>query len=166
MRTLLAVLLALGTASQVLGKVARIPFEELVRQSDLIVVAKVSSVTRPLIGKKYAKANVTEVWKGASQEAVRFLASPTWTCDSSTAQKGETFVLFLIEDKKTHAYQISGEGRGRMPIRTAGSKPYASFWSEIIFPKYIPTTDEPGFTQAVELVELRKLVNSSMQTGK
>ncbi len=166
MRALLAILLALVTASQVVGKVARIPVEELVRQSDLIVVAKVESVTRPLVGKKYATAKVTEAWKGSSLKAVRFLASPTWTCDSSTAQKGETVVLFLTEGKKPHAFQIAGSGRGRMPISTAGSKFHASFWPEIIFPKGIPTIDEPGFTQAVDLAELRKLVNASLPAGK
>src|SRR5688572_17287547 len=95
--TLFAILFACAVATQAFAKVASISFEQLVQNSDIIVVAKVESVSHPLIGKRYAKAKVMEVWKGTQTERVEFLASPTWTCDISEAKKGETVLLFLTK---------------------------------------------------------------------
>ena len=100
------------TASQALAKVASMPFADLVANCDLIVVAKVESVSSPLIGKHYAKARVTEVWKGAKTNTVEFLASRTWTCDISEAKKGETVLLFLTKGGKSRSYAIAHSGRG------------------------------------------------------
>src|SRR6185436_10184347 len=97
MRAPILVLFAMFAATAVSAKVAKISFDELIQQSELIVIAKVESVSKPLIGKRYAKAKVTEVWKGNGAEQVKFLASPTWTCDISNAEKGETVLLFLIK---------------------------------------------------------------------
>jgi hypothetical protein len=166
MRALFAIMLALVTASQAVGKVTRISFEELVRQSDLIVVAKVESVIRPLIGKKYALATITEVWKGASQDTVRFLASPMGTCDISTAQEGETVVLFLNKAHKSRSYWIAHDGRGRMPISNVGGKTCVRFRSEIGFPNGVSVVDRQDFTQLVELKTLRELVQGSLRAGK
>jgi len=46
--TLLSILFACAIATQTFGKVAATSFEELIQISDIIVVAKVESVTRPL----------------------------------------------------------------------------------------------------------------------
>ena len=94
--TLLAILFTCLAATETFAKVAAISFDELVQRSDIIGVAKVETVTRPLIGKRYAEAKMTEVWKGTQTERVEFLASPTWTCDISDAKKGEAVLLFLI----------------------------------------------------------------------
>src|SRR5262245_55917595 len=108
MRTLLLTVLVMVLAgSPVSAMVAGIQLEELVKCSDLIVVATVESVSDPLIGKRYAKAKVAEVWKGARTETVRFLAAPSWTCDVTDAKKGETVVLFLIKSNGSRSYQIA-----------------------------------------------------------
>jgi len=75
--SLLIAFVTLFTATQSFAKVASIHFSNLVANCDLIVVAKVESVSSPLIGKKYAKEIVTEVWKGTNTATVEFLASPT-----------------------------------------------------------------------------------------
>src|SRR5688572_22763320 len=105
MRTLIFVVcLAMIGVSPLRAKVASIEFSNLVATSELIVIAKVESVSSPLIGKKYAKASVTEVWKGAPIKHVRFLASPTWTCDISEARKDETVLLFLTKGDRAGSY--------------------------------------------------------------
>jgi hypothetical protein len=141
--------------------------DELVRCSDIIVLAKVEAVTRPLIGKRYAKATVTDVWKGTQIDRVEFLASPTWTCDISAAKKGETVLLFLTKGGKSRSYAIAHSGRGRLPLRTVGSKSYASFWPEIRFPMDTPNIDGPepkwNFIRSVDVETLRDLVKKALQ---
>lgn len=160
--TLLVILIACATVTQAFAKVAPVSFEHLVQRSDLIVIAKVESVSQPLIGKRYAKAKVTEVWKGAQTERVEFLASPTWTCDISEAKKGETVLLFLTKGGESRSYAIAHSGRGRMPMRTVASKSYATFWPDIRLPKDTPTIEgsEPqwDFIRSVEVATLRELV--------
>lgn len=98
--------------------VGRIKFDELVRYSDSIVVARVTSVTRldrPEGERKtdssraldqwrsegtvrVAEAEVLRVVKGErATTKVHFLAQATWTCDISDAKVGETALLFLRE---------------------------------------------------------------------
>ncbi len=154
-------------ASQSFAKVASVQFSDLVTNCDLVVIAKVDSVSSPLMGKKYAKARVTEVWKGATTNAVEFLASPTWTCDISEARKGETILLFLTKSTKSRSYAIAHSGRGRLPLRTVGGKGYATFWGDIILPKEVPTIDGPDpkwdFVRSVEITILRDLVKNASQ---
>ena len=140
---LLLAFVALVTPSQLTAKVAAIQFSNLVARSELIVVAKVEWVSSPLIGKQYAKARVTEIWKGTRTDTVEFLASPTWTCDISEAKKGETVLLFLTKSDKSRSYTIALSGRGRLPLRTVGGKSYATVWPDIRFPKDTPTIDGP-----------------------
>lgn len=59
--SLLADLATLLSATQSFAKVASIQFSNLVVNCELIVVGKVESLSSPLIGKRYAKARVTEV---------------------------------------------------------------------------------------------------------
>jgi hypothetical protein len=155
-------LLTLLTASPLKAKVASIEFSNLVATSDLIVVAKVESVSAPLIlGKKYAKAKVTEVWKGLPVEQVKFLVSPTWTCDVSEAFKGETVLLFLNKRDQSQAYSIAHSGRGRWPLRIVGGNEYATFWPDVILPKDVATIAGPeskfDFIRSVKLDTLREL---------
>jgi len=138
-----------------------------VQHSDIIVIAKVESVTRPLIGKRYAKAKVAEVWKGTQTERVEFLASPTWTCDISEAKNGETVLLFLIKSEESRSYAIAHSGRGRMPLRTVNSKRYATFWPDVRLPKGTPTIDGPeskwDFIRSVDVEMLRNLVKKTLK---
>jgi hypothetical protein len=167
MRTiLLAVLITCPIATEVFAKVGSISFEQLVQYSDLIVVAKVESVSHPLIGKRYAKAKISEVWKGTQTNRVEFLASPTWTCDVSDAKRGETVLLFLAKSSQLRSYGIAHSGRGRMPLRTVNDKKYATFWPDIRLPKDTPTIEGPepqsSFIRSVEVEALRDLVKKAL----
>jgi hypothetical protein len=165
--TILAILFACVVATQAFAKVPSISFEQLVQGSDIIVVAKVESVSSPLLGKRYAKARVTEIWKGVKTEAVEFLASPTWTCDISEAKKGEAVLLFLTKGGKSRSYAIAHSGRGRLPLRTVNGKSYATIWPDVILPKDVPTIDGPepewDFIRSVEVTLLRVLVKKAQQ---
>jgi len=166
MRTsLLIALVTFLTATQTFAKVASVQFSNLVANCELIIVAKVESVSSPLIGKRYAKARVTEVWKGTNTPTVEFLASPTWTCDISEAKKGETVLLFLTKSDKSRSYSIAHSGRGRLPLRTVAGKTYATFWPDVKLPKEIPTIDGPepewDFIRSVEVALLRDLVKKA-----
>jgi hypothetical protein len=168
MRTSLLISFAiLLTASQSFAKVASVQFSNLVAYCELIVVAKVESVSSPLIGKRFAKARVTEVWKGTNTVVVEFLASPTWTCDISEAKKGEVVLLFLTKGGKSRSYAIAYSGRGRLPLRTVTGKSYAMFWPDVILPKDVPTIDGPepkwDFIRSVEVGILRDLVKKAPQ---
>lgn len=168
MRTSLLIAIAFFfTALQSLAKVASVQFTNLVVSCNLIVVAKVESVSFPLIGKRYAKARVTEVWKGAKKETVEFLASPTSTCDISEAKKGETVLLFLSKGGKSGSYSIAHSGRGRLPLRTVAGKSYATFWPDVIFPKGVTTIEGPepkwDFIRSVEVTVLQDLVKKAPQ---
>jgi hypothetical protein len=151
--------------------VASISFDELVQGSDIIVVAKVESVSNPLIaliGKRYAKAKVMDVWKGAQMEQIEFRASPTWSCDTSSAIKGETVLLFLKKGDESRSYAIMRSGTGRMPVRTVDGKSYATFYSDILqLPKDTPTIDGPepeyDFIRSVEVDTLRIHVRKALQ---
>jgi hypothetical protein len=166
MRTsLLIAIVILLAPSPLFAKVASVQFTDLVTNCDLIVVATVESISSPLIGKKYAKARVTEIWKGAKTDAVEFLASPTWTCDISEARKGETVLLFLTKGGKSRSYAIAHSGRGRLPLRSMSGKGYATFWPDVILPNGTPTIDGPDpksdFIRSVEVTILRDLVKKS-----
>ena len=168
MRTpLLIAFVTLLTVTQSFAKVASIQFSNLVANCELIVVAKVESVSSPLIGKRYAKARVTEVWKGTNTTTVEFLASPTWTCDISEAKKGETVLLFLTKSDKSRSYAIAHSGRGRLPLRTISGKSYATIWPDVILPKQTPTIDGPepefDFIRSVDVTLLRELVKKAPQ---
>jgi len=169
----LTALVACFVTTQALAKVASVSLENLVKQSDIIVVAKVESVNRPIIGKRYAKAKVLEVWKGPAVESVEFLASRTWTCDISDAKKGETALLFLKKGGKSRSYAIAHSGRGRLPLRPVDGKQYATFWPDIRLPENAPTIDGPDpqwdFIRSVELEWLRDFVQKALknkQAGK
>ncbi|UCF81629.1 MAG: hypothetical protein JSV08_04240 [Acidobacteriota bacterium] len=132
--------------------------KELAQQADVIVKAKVESIETSETSEelwgfithiKIATANVERVFKGnvKQKEKVRFIASPTWTCDNSTAIEGETVVLFLEQVKRERKkedgdfgrfwkalfsiwgedreilYQIVGSGQGRMEYGLVEGKP-------------------------------------------
>jgi hypothetical protein len=168
MRTsVLTVLLALLTETSALAKVGGISFDELVQRCDIIVVAKVESVTRSISGNRFAKAKITEVWNGAETVRVEFLASPTWTCDVSEAKKGETVLLFLVKSDESRSYMIAVSGRGRMPLRIVNGKSYATFWPEVRLPKDTATIDGPDpkwdFIRSVDVETLRDLVKKALK---
>ena len=177
--------------------VKEVDLKDLVAGSDLIVVATVTTVEdgpngikvhgdefRPV---KVATARVIETWKGDAVREIRYVASPTWTCDSTTAEKGERVVLFLKKQKASTFLAVAHAGRGRMPLRDVGKKSYATLQDEVILPKGTPTISETKtaresfpsaeagkpapapltFTYSVVLIELgtlRDLVRRSQPT--
>jgi hypothetical protein len=113
-------------------RVARITLEHAVIRSELIVVGEVTAVVEvppppegwpagrhggvhTTLPRRHATARVLETWRGEPLEMVNFLASATWTCDTSTAVAGERAVLFL-QDVGEPVLHITHSGRGRMPV--------------------------------------------------
>jgi len=153
-------------STQVEAKVAAISFDELVRGSSVIVIARIESVKprflKPL-GDQFARATVLEVWKGPSElREVEFLASPTWMCDISGAEVGENVVLFLELESSSRHYKIMHAGRGRMPFRKVDGRELATIWPDVVLPK--GTHTEPGpepeydFIRSVAVPVLKQLV--------
>ncbi len=167
-RTLcIALCFLLFAVPRLFAKVGALQLDELVEGSDLIVLAEVESVTKPLIGERKATARVLEVWKGPPIETVRFIASPTWTCDISEAVEGETVVLFLARGDHPRFYTIAHSGRGRMPLRTVDGLTYATFWREVRLPEGTPTIEGPesewSFIRSVEMEVLRELIEDAIR---
>src|SRR5215218_5711244 len=87
--------LLVGAKTDALGKVASTTLKELTLPADAITLAKVERVEK-LSGRKVATATVLRPLKALEAGSrFRFLAEPTWTCDSSTAIAGEVVLLFL-----------------------------------------------------------------------
>jgi hypothetical protein len=142
----------LGVTNDVLGKVKKIEFKDLVARSDLIVTVKVTKIEPgpntlhkidpgmpPL---KIATAEVLETWKGKPLREVRFVASPTWMCDTSHAEVGERLVVFLGKETDSHIWWITHAGRGRMLQRVVKDRTYATVQSDVILPKETPKFSE------------------------
>jgi len=134
------------------AKVADMDFKELVAYSDAIVVVTVTKVEptrdgdqdiearlRPL---KVATARVVETWKGAVAKDVRFVASPTWTCDIAGAREGEKLALFLVSQADSPIMRIVHSGRGRMLLHDVKGMPYATVDHQVIFPAGTKTISE------------------------
>jgi len=86
---ILTLLSSLATA-----KVGTIKLDELAKQSEMIAFAEVVSV-RQVAGHTVAFARPIRVYKGKSKALIAFIAERTWTCDTSTANKGEFAMLYL-----------------------------------------------------------------------
>jgi hypothetical protein len=155
------------------ASVARITLKELVDDSDLIVVARETKiedgpadlnlgkeVSSPI---KVATARIVEVWKGKAGPDVRYIASPTWTCDISEAKVGEPVVLFLSKSKSVPFMRIEHSGRGRMPIRDVNGKRHATIWViDIELPRGVKTIPGPEseyqFIRSVAVDDLKHAV--------
>jgi hypothetical protein len=165
-------LIVVGLECPAAAKVAPVPFERLVQSSDIIVVAQVESVHTGWSKKKMATASVLEAWKGESGEAVKFLASPKFTCDINDAVEGERVVLFLYLRPFRSSYIIAHRGRGRMPITDIDGNEYATIWSkDIILPEGTPTL--PGmqpeygdFIRSIDLEILKDAVQNILESSE
>ena len=158
------------SASEAGAKVAATSFARLAESSDLIVLAKVDSVTgKPSDPGRRAEATVTEVWKGPEVATVEFHAYRTWTCDISDAKPGETVLLFLSKEKeKGDGWVINAAGRGRMPLRTVDGKTYVTPFADVILPPGTPAIAAPagGYGRSVGLDAARDLVKAAIRAGK
>ena len=76
-------------------KVKTITVDELYQMSQVIATAKVESISA-VSGVKVATAKIIKIFKGKPvTDHLKFVAQQTWTCDISTAIKGETILLYL-----------------------------------------------------------------------
>jgi hypothetical protein len=145
-------------------RVGVMSFDELVRFSDAIVVARVIAVhevlradpTGEVLADPHAEFERTRksAWAIAEAEVLRrikgergttrvwFVAEPTWTCDISTANTGETVLLFLSESglparetewfaralaaltRGTPLHAVMHSGYGRMPVFMRADREY------------------------------------------
>src|SRR5262245_21760506 len=129
MRTLLRwcllVTFLLSTAS---ARIAAIPVEELISNSEDIVVATVTELLPTSTDKGdlvYATARVQHSLKGKLTDTFMFYASAGWVCDTSGAIKDET-ALFFLGRSDNGIYYIQHAGRGRMPFREVDGKTYVT----------------------------------------
>jgi hypothetical protein len=150
-------------------KVRTIPIALMAQESDLIIEASVTEVVAGADGTRVAKCKPTANWKGQASDVVEFLASPTWTCDISTAEAGERVLLFLKVGESGQLY-IYHSGRGRMPLREFEEHSYATFFGDITFPeKTVKVFDEHVrslYNQGVELGELKRLVAEAIEAAR
>lgn len=94
-RTFRIVALIIALSSLLHARAAQVALGELVKKSEVIVIGKVTSVS-PIDGGRIAWLEVTQTLKGDPQlKRLAFWASPTWTCDISTANEGEAVLLLL-----------------------------------------------------------------------
>lgn len=90
---------------------------ELFQSSELVCIARIERVeTSGNPKEKYGIGKVMDVWKGEKTKMVRFRAFPTWRCDTSQANEGETVLLFL-EHFKNSPLEIVNSGQGRWPLK-------------------------------------------------
>jgi hypothetical protein len=137
----LALGLAIATVS-VPGeaKVARTTLGQLIMGSEAIMIAHVEGLLS-FDGLTVARAVPARVLKGRERGTpIYFVAGPTWACDTSTAVRGETVLLFLLHAKSARVerrhihrptarvavqplYFLDAAGRGRLPIREVNGQP-------------------------------------------
>jgi hypothetical protein len=154
-----------------LARIAMPSLEELTKNAKLIVVARVEEIVteapleagdtsgvRPISWeKRVATARVLEVWKGntGAGETVKFRASKSWTCDASTAVRGETVVLFLADDPKDSSLmEIASNGIGRLPVQRNSILLYSSLLTKEI--KALLSLSEETFKHPVEISTLKQ----------
>jgi hypothetical protein len=157
-----SLLLLLTTPSN--GRVASISIDELIAQSDAIVIATVSEVAadsnsaNPIV---YATALVQRSLKGSLNGNFRFYASGGWVCDTSSAVQDET-ALFFLGLSEDGTYYLRHAGRGRMPFRDVDGKTYVTLWDDVRLSKDAPMIAGPEpkyqFIKSVELGYLESLI--------
>jgi hypothetical protein len=180
-------LAGISFTAEATASVRDVTLKELAAKSDLIVIATVTKIEDGPEGLgrvdpgmpalKVATAQVNETWKGKPVGEIRYVASPSWVCDTSVARKGEVVVLFLEKVKDSPIMTITHAGRGRLPRHDVKGKAYVTLGSEIVLPDgmpkiseektarlHLPST-EPGkpdpepltYTYSVESIELEVL---------
>ena len=166
---LIHVLVGIGgiIASVTDAKVARVGIDELVKNSDVIALVVVKSVSADSLGGQWAIAQVIEQFKGPKLTEVSYFAGKTWECDIAEAIPEERVLLFLARRDGDYRYWIAHAGRGRMPIRVIEKVEYASFWTDVTMPRAVVTAADPveeyDFIRVVRLSELTRLIKASLR---
>src|SRR5262249_21963924 len=92
-------------------KVAHVALKDLVKKSDSIVIGRVAKITQ-LDGVNIAELEITQTLKGdAGLKRLHYWATPTWSCDISTANEGETVLLLLSLVKESFLSDSSEYGK-------------------------------------------------------
>lgn len=105
----ITVLLVILSSSTLQARVRPVPLAELASKSEAVVIGKVISVA-PIDGGRIAWLEVTQTLKGNSQlKRLAFWASPTWACDISTANEGETVLLLLSRASASDLSELAKE---------------------------------------------------------
>ena len=155
------------------AKVARTTLEKLFTASDRVVIGEVLEIER-VAGFKWAKTEVRRDIKGGGSSEILFLAEPTWTCDTSSAQVGEQVLLFLVEaanpDTSWHfkspnraklprnSYLIAWSGRGHMPLRLVNGEQFATIWDDVVVPDEVAATAGPAEYSFIRSYRLQDLL--------
>jgi hypothetical protein len=151
--------------------------ESLTKDANLIVVAKVESITtepfyplndsNPILikgDKQVANAKILDVWKGFLSERVQFLASPIWECDDSTAVVGETVLLFLKDNSKNPYKIIAYNGIGRLPVKDSSVLLYSTLLTNEI--KDLLGIPAETFRYSIEVDILKQQVQRILENKK
>ena len=123
------------SASSSTAEIGPITLKELVANSDIIVIGRVTRIF-PIKGVDVAQVQISTQLKGRSLPSIYILNVPTWTCDITRADSGETDVFFL------HPYKFS-----RHPTASAGAERSMSFQEPIGFKKKVWQTIGKDFFQ-------------------
>lgn len=115
------------------AKVASIPIDELIEQSNVIVIAKVSSLSTQIVTAHpsrnpkvvLADAVTQRTLKGSIPNNFRFLAQTDFICSETGAVKDE-LALFFLHRHKNGELDIMAFGNGRMPIGALDGKQYVT----------------------------------------
>ncbi len=115
----------------------------LLRDAEIVLVGEEVAVEE-VEGWRVATLKVAATLRGESRQAVRFLAEPTWTCDTSRAEVGQKVLLLLtaadskeaslgrgkgpIEVDGQPILRIAGYGRGRLRISTVDGVEVATYY--------------------------------------
>jgi hypothetical protein len=159
-------LLLLAFSSRLNAYSAIVGINQLVSESELVVLAEVVAVVHVDVGpQKYrvATARVLERWKGTVEgQQVKFIVSPSWfACDTSDARVCEKVILFLGQESGEPYPRIAHFGRGRMPVKLVGGSGLA-FIYEVTFPSPISIHRESAYPmrESVDLEAIKSFVKN------
>jgi len=106
--------LTLVLASAAFAKQDALTLSEVLHETSIVVVGTVAAIS-PDHGADSATIRVEQSWYGDPGSELTISLRPTWTCDGSSATKGERAV-FLLSKASDGSWHIAHSGNGRMPI--------------------------------------------------
>ena len=143
-----AIAFVVVASSRAAAEAAETDIRDLARGSSVIVVGVVTSVTGDGDNRD-AQLRVENVFKGAvnARDLLTFAASPSWTCDISSAREGERLILFLDASptrpgitSKRPTYAVARSGRGRILIDDHDGSPIAVLSGDVLVPASLNVT--------------------------
>ena len=113
-------------AMPALADVNSMSLRELVNESLVIAVGRVTSVVPGINGQVLAMVTVQRVWKGVTGRLLVFDIARRSENDISDAKVGEEVLLFLGRSQTKDPWSLVDQGRGRWPVRKLNGRFYAS----------------------------------------